>query len=167
MSDTTRQHHLSKVTLAPQCSYVEIARHPKHRSQYLDSFETEYNAFFCSSLMYYQSAVLDVSSYMARFPSTRVRIPGTLGGDNVEHQLTINSATDIPCIAQTFIRNHATLRHNRVLPTPPGAISLRSADGTNPKIWDIFVSPLSPVINFGSESFSITSSRARRNANRQ
>ena len=28
-SDTTRQHHLSKVTLAPQCSYVAIARHPK------------------------------------------------------------------------------------------------------------------------------------------
>ena len=31
-SDTTRQHHLSKVTLAPQCSYVAVARHPKHRS---------------------------------------------------------------------------------------------------------------------------------------
>ena len=31
-SHTTRQHHLSKVTLAPQCSHVAVARHPKHRS---------------------------------------------------------------------------------------------------------------------------------------
>ena len=26
--------YLSKVTPAPQCSYVAVARHPKHRSQY-------------------------------------------------------------------------------------------------------------------------------------
>ena len=74
-SDTTRQQHLSKVSLAPQCSYVAVARHPKDRSQYLDSCETKYNACFRSSLMYYQSAVLDVSSCTTRFPSTRVRIP--------------------------------------------------------------------------------------------
>ena len=77
---------------------------------------------------------MDVSSRTIRFPSTRVRIPGTLGGDNVEHQLTIDSATNIPCIAQTFIRNHAKLRHNRVFPIPSGAISVRSADGTPLKI---------------------------------
>ena len=133
-SDTTRQHRLSKVTLAPECSYVAVARHQKHRSQYLYSCETKYNGIFCSSLRYYQSAVIDISACTTRFPSTRVRIPGTLEGDNVEHQLTIDSATDIPCIAQTFIRNHAKLRHNRGFPIPPGAISLRSADGTPLKI---------------------------------
>ena len=79
--------------------------------------------------MYYQSAVLDVSSCTTRFPSTRVCIP-----DNVEHQLTIGSATDITCIAQTFIRNHEKLRNNRVLPISPGAITLRSADETPLKI---------------------------------
>ena len=84
--------------------------------------------------MCYQSAVIDVSSCTTRILSTRVRIPSTLGGDNVEQQLTIDSATDIPCIAQTFIRNHAKLRHNRVFPIPPGAISLRSPDGTPLKI---------------------------------
>ena len=84
--------------------------------------------------MYYQSAAIDVSFCAPRFPSTRVRITGTLGGDKVEHQLTIDSTTDIPCITKTFIRNHAKLRHNRVFPIPPGAISLRSADGTPLKI---------------------------------
>ena len=37
-------------------------------------------------------------------------------------------------IAQTFIHNHAKLRHYRVFPIPPGPISLRSADGTPLKI---------------------------------
>ena len=82
--------------------------------------------------MYDQLSIPDVPSCRTRFPPTRVRIPCTLEGDNVEHQLTIDSATDIlvPCIAQTFIRNHTKLRHNRVFPIPPGALSLRSADGT-------------------------------------
>ena len=81
--------------------------------------------------MHYQSAVIDVSSYTTRFPSTRVRTPGTLGGDNVERQLPIDSAADIiPCIAQKITRNYAELLYNRVFPIPPGAISLHSADGT-------------------------------------
>ena len=131
-SDTIRQHHLSKVTQAPQYSYVAVARHLKHRSQYLDPrrCETKYNAFLCSSLMYYQSVVLDVSSCATRFPSTRVRIPATLGRDNEEYQVIIDSATDIPCIAQKLICNHAKLRYSRVLPIPPGALLLRSADGS-------------------------------------
>ena len=133
-SDTMRQSHLSKVTLAPQYLYVAVVGHPKHRSQYLGSCETKYDAFFRSYLMYYQSAVLDVLYWTTGFPSTRVRIPATLGGDNEEHHLTIDSATDIPRVAQTFIRNHAKLRHNRVFPIPRGAISLRSADGKPLKI---------------------------------
>ena len=78
--------------------------------------------------------MLDVSSCSTRFPSTRVRSPGTLEGDNIEHQLTIDSATDIPCITQTSIGNHINLRHHRVFPITPGAISLHSADGTPLKI---------------------------------
>ena len=84
--------------------------------------------FFCISLVYYQSAVIDVSSCTTRFPSTRVRIPATLGGGNEEHQLTFDSVTDIPCIAQLFFHNHARFQNICVLPIPPGAISLRSVD---------------------------------------
>ena len=61
-------------------------------------------------------------------------MPATLGGYNKDHQLTIDFTTDVPCIAQNFIRNHAILRHTRVLPIPKGAISLRSADSSTLKI---------------------------------
>ena len=54
-------------------------------------------------LRHHQSAVLGVSSCSTRFPSTSVRISGVLEGDNIEHQLTIDSATEIPCIAKTLI----------------------------------------------------------------
>ena len=78
-SDTTRQHHLSKVTLLAhhQCLYIVVAKHPKHRPQYLDSrrCETKHNSSFCRFLAYYQSAVIDISSCTTRFPSARVRIP--------------------------------------------------------------------------------------------
>ena len=78
--------------------------------------------------------MFDISSCSTRFPSTRACIPGTLEGGNTEHQLLIDSATDMPCIAQTFIDNHEKLPHHRIFPIPPGAISLHSADGTPLKI---------------------------------
>ena len=105
-------------------------RSNKHQLQHVGSEETKYFEFFRSPLRHYQSAVLDVSSCSTRFPSTRVQIPGVLEGDNIEHQLTIDSATDIPCIPKTFINNHEKLRHKRIFPVPPGAISLHSAGGS-------------------------------------
>ena len=92
--------------------------------------------FFSSPLRHSQPAVLDVSSYSTSFPSTRVRIPGVLEEDNIEHQLTIDSATDLPCISKTFIDKHEKLRQKRIFTVPPGAISLRSADGSPLKILE-------------------------------
>ena len=92
--------------------------------------ETKYDKKNSSPLRHSQPAVLDVSTYSTRFPSTRVRIPGVLEEDNIEHQLTIDSATDIPCISKTFIDKHEKLRQKCIFPIPPGAISLRSADGS-------------------------------------
>ena len=89
---------------------------------------------FIAVFLGYINRLLDASSCSTRFPSTRVQIPGTLEGDNIENLLTIDSATDIPCIAKTFIDNHETLRHHRIFPIPPRAISLHSADGTPLKI---------------------------------
>ena len=75
--------------------------------------------------------MLDVFSSSTRFPSTRrVRSPAVLERDNVEHQLTIDSATDIPCVAKSFIDNHEKLRNKRIVPIPPGAVLLHSIDGT-------------------------------------
>ena len=110
------------------------ARSSKHQVQKVDLNETKYDEFFSSPLRHSQPAVLDVSSYSTRFPSTRIRIPGVLEEDNIEHQLTIDSATDIPCISKTFIDKHKKLRQKRIFPVPPGAISLRSADGSPLKI---------------------------------
>ena len=104
------------------------AESSKHQLQQVHSDETKYDDFFSSPLRHYQSAVLDVSSCSTRFSSTRVRIPGVLEGDNIEHQLTIDSATEIPCTSKTFIDNHEKLRQKHIFPVPPGAISLRSAD---------------------------------------
>ena len=81
-------------------------RSSKHQLQQEDVDETKYDKNNSSPLRHSQPAVLDVSSYSTRFPSTRVRIPGVLEEDNIEHQLTIDSATDIPCISKTFIDKH-------------------------------------------------------------
>ena len=116
--------------LTPQRLLATGARSSKHQLQQVGSEETKYSDFFLSLLRHHQSAVLDVSSCSTRFPSRRVRIPGFLEGDNIEHQLTIDSATDIPCISKTFIDKHEKLRHKRIFPVPPGAISLHSADGS-------------------------------------
>ena len=86
--------------------------------------------FFRSPLRRYQSALLDVSSCSTRFPCTRVRTPGVFEGDNIAHQLIIDSATDIPCISKAFIDNYEKLRHKRIFPIPPGIFSLYSADGS-------------------------------------
>ena len=91
--------------LTPQRSFVAVATSSNYRSQYIGSEETKYDKTFRSSLRHYQSAVLDVYSGSTRFPSTSVRTPGVLEGDNIEHQLTIDSATDIPCIEKTLIDN--------------------------------------------------------------
>ena len=113
----------------PQRLLATGTRSSKHKLQHVDSEETKYDDFFQSLLRHYQLAVLHVFSCSTRFPSTRVRIPGVLEGDDIEHQLTIDSATDIPCISKAFIDNPEKLGHKHILPVPPGAISLHSVDG--------------------------------------
>ena len=121
--------------LTPKRLLGTRVRSSKHQlRQVVDLDETKYDVFFSSPLRHSQPAVLDVSSHSTRFPSTRVRIPGVLEEDNIEHQLTIDSATDIPCMSKTFIDKHEKLRQKRIFPVPPGAISLRSADGSPLKI---------------------------------
>ena len=121
---------MPSAVLTPQRPFVTGASSSKHQSQHVGSEETKYDNIFLSSLRHYQSAVLDVSSCSTRFPSTRVRILDVLEGDNIELQLTIDSAKDIPYIPKTFIHNHEKLRYQRILSIPPGAVSPYSADGS-------------------------------------
>ena len=129
-SDRADGRRTPSAVLIPERLAGTRVRGSKHQRQQEDLDETKYNDFFSSPLRHSQPAVLDVSSYSTRFPSTRVRIPGVLEEDNIEHQLTIDSATDIPCISKTFIDKHEKLRQKCIFPIPPGAISLRSADGS-------------------------------------
>ena len=129
-SDRADGRRTPSAVLIPERLAGTKVRGSKHQRQQEDLDETKYNEFFSSPLRHSQPAVLDVSSYSTRFPSTRVRIPGVLEEDNIEHQLTIDSATDIPCISKTFIDKHEKLRQKCIFPIPPGAISLRSADGS-------------------------------------
>ena len=87
----------------PQRPLATGATSSKHQLQCVCPAETKYDQFFRSLLKHYQSAVLDVSSCSPRLPSTSVRISDVLEGDNIEHQLTIDSATEISCIAKTLI----------------------------------------------------------------
>ena len=129
-SDRADGRRTPSAVLIPERLAGTRVRGSKHQRQQEDLDETKYNEFFSSPLRHSQPAVLDVSAYSTRFPSTRVRIPGVLEEDNIEHQLTIDSATDIPCISKTFIDKHEKLRQKCIFPIPPGAISLRSADGS-------------------------------------
>ena len=129
-SDRADGRRTPSAVLIPERLAGTRVRGSKHQRQQEDLDETKYNYFFSSPLRHSQPAVLDVSPYSTRFPSTRVRIPGVLEEDNIEHQLTIDSATDIPCISKTFIDKHEKLRQKCIFPIPPGAISLRSADGS-------------------------------------
>ena len=129
-SDRADGRRTPSAVLIPERLAGTRVRGSKHQRQQEDLDETKYNEIFSSPLRHSQPAVLDVSPYSTRFPSTRVRIPGVLEEDNIEHQLTIDSATDIPCISKTFIDRHEKLRQKCIFPIPPGAISLRSADGS-------------------------------------
>ena len=129
-SDRADGRRTPPAVLIPERLAGTRVRGSKHQRQQEDLDETKYNEFSSSPLRHSQPAVLDVSPYSTRFPSTRVRIPGVLEEDNIEHQLTIDSATDIPCISKTFIDKHEKLRQKCICPIPPGAISLRSADGS-------------------------------------
>lgn len=123
----------SVVGLAPQALHVgAIAGNfrSKHRSRALiaDYSNEEFSAFHSSALAGYPTnpSVLNTSS-------RRVRVPARINNHPVD-QITIDTACDIPCLSHEFMRRHATLKHTEILPVPPGAINLRSADGSALKI---------------------------------
>lgn len=102
------------------------ARTASRRSQQLHASlqQTAFVAFHNSSLSRYPThpKALD-------FSSKRVRIPAVINGEKVD-DVTVDTATDVPCISAEFIRRHSMLRDHNILPVPPHAINLRSADGS-------------------------------------
>lgn len=102
------------------------ARTVTHRSQQLHVSlqHTAFVVFHNSSLSRYPTHPKVLYS-----SSQRVRIPAVIIGEKVD-DVTVDTATDVPSISAEFIRRNSVLRHHNILPVSPGAISLRSADGS-------------------------------------
>lgn len=121
------------VSLAPQALHVAAVAGvavSKHRSRLMNGVnnKTEFQAFQMSALAGYPQgpSVLQTTS-------RRVRVPATVNNLEVD-EITIDTACDIPCISHKFMRQHKTLQNTEILPVPPGAINLRSADGSPLKL---------------------------------
>ena len=54
--------------------------------------------------------------------------------DHRVFDITIDTASDVPCVAELFVRQHPTLKGSEMLAVPPNAINLRSADGSQLEI---------------------------------
>ena len=59
----------------------------------------------------------------------RVRVPARVN-DHPVFDITVDTAGDVPCVAELFVRQHPTLKGTEMLAVPPNAINLRSADGS-------------------------------------
>ena len=61
--------------------------------------------------------------------SKRVRVNARVN-DYPEHNVTIDTATDVTCISVHFVQTHSTMKDTQFFSVPPGAINLSSADGS-------------------------------------
>ena len=67
------------------------------------------------------------------FTSKRVQVNARVN-DYPAHNVTIDTATDVPCISVRFVQTHPTMKDTQFVSVPPGAINLSSADGSPFKI---------------------------------
>ena len=129
-----RRKTQSALTLAPQAAHVTRVI---NQSNYLSN-----RTKFCGAEHPEQRFVFYNASSLSEYPkhptalnatSKRVRIPRRVN-DHPVVDLTIDSASDIPCVAVDFLRQHPTLKNTEMLAVPPKAINLRSADGSQLEI---------------------------------
>ena len=90
--------------------------------------ESHFAAFHASSVSGYPKypSALNASS-------KRVRVPARVNQRLVD-DITADTASDIPCIAENFVRVHPTLGESEIRQISPGEINLNSADGSPHKI---------------------------------
>ena len=62
------------------------------------------------------------------FTPKRVRVSARVN-EYPAHNVTIDTAIDVPCIYVHFVQTHPTAQNTQVFAAPPGAINLSSADG--------------------------------------
>ena len=116
--------------MIPQVFYVSVASrklNEKIKHQVLlfcnANRETHFDTF-------HASAMSGCPRYPTAFDSTstRVRVNARVN-DYPAHNVTIDTATDVPCISVHFVQTHPTMKDTQIFAVPPGAINLSSADG--------------------------------------
>ena len=95
---------------------------PIQRSKHVPT-EKDHEDWFTSSLAK-KGTELTLS-----FTSRRVQVSGKVCGHLVP-DITVDTASDAPCISLTFLRSHPKLRTVRIKRVPPSRVSLYAANGT-------------------------------------
>ena len=130
-----RQNDTFSPSMVPQALYVSAASrklNEKINLQVLLSCnanrETHFDAFHASAMSGYPRYPTALNS-----TSKRVRVNARVN-DYPANNVTIDTATDVPCISVHFVQTHLTMKDTQILGVPPGAINLSSADGSPLKI---------------------------------
>ena len=126
-----RQIDTFSPSLVPQALYASAASrnlNEKIKHEVLLSCnanrETHFDAFDASAMSGYPRYPTALNS-----TSNRVRVNARFN-DYPAHIVTINTATDVPCISVHFVQTHPTMKDSQIFAVPPGAINLSSADGS-------------------------------------
>ena len=122
-------------SMVPQALYVSAAsRKINEKINHQDLLscnanrETRFDAFHASAMSGYPRYPTALNS-----TSKRVRVNARVN-DVPAHNVTIDTATDVPCISVHFVQTHPTMKDTEIFAVPPGAINLSSADGSPLKI---------------------------------
>ena len=130
-----RQNYTFSPSMVPQALYVSAASrklNEKVKHQALLSCnanrETHFDAFHASALSGYPRYPTALNS-----TSKHVRVNARVN-DYPAHNVTIDTATNVPCMSFHFVQTHPTMKDTQIFAVPPGAIKLSSADGSPLKI---------------------------------
>ena len=129
-----RQNYTFSPSLVPQALYSSAApcKLIENVNQVLSSCnanrETHLDAFHASAMSGYPRYPTALNS-----TSKRARVNARVN-DYPAHNVTIDTATDVPCIFVHFVQTHPTMNDSQFFAVPPEAINLSSADGSPLKI---------------------------------
>ena len=106
----------------------------------IENNDLSYRTQFC--LHHKQRFVSFNASSLSEYPkhptarnaiSKRVRVPAGVIDQPVS-DITVDTAIDVPCVAEWFVRQHPTKKNTEMLAVPRNAINLRSAGGSQLEI---------------------------------
>ena len=129
--NSQRQNDTFSPSMVPQALFVSAASRKlneniKHEVLFSCNAnrETHFDAFHASAMSEYPRCSTAFNS-----TSKRVRV-NARDNDYPVHNVTIDTATDVPCIFVHFVQTLPTMKDTQIFLVLPGAINLSSADGS-------------------------------------